>query len=75
MNRFGAWLIAQRKERGWTQTELAGFIGCAPSLVVRWESGECLPTLSRFALLMRVLCADANSVLRLVPNRDSSAAA
>lgn len=75
MNRFGSWLTREREERQWTLEELGSYLGADKSMVLRWERGETYPNLSYFAALMRLLCADANKVLRLVPKRDDDAAA
>jgi transcriptional regulator with XRE-family HTH domain len=76
MTRFGGWLTREREARGWTLEELGTYLGVDKSMVLRWESGETYTQLPSFARLMRLLCADANKVLRLVPiKRDDAAAA
>lgn len=72
MNRFGDWILKQRSDRGWTQVDLANYLGCEQSMVSRWEAGDAYPMLPRFRSLVRLLCADANKVLSLVSDsRDS----
>lgn len=74
MNRFGQWLTKEREARSWSQPELARYLGVDKSMVLRWERGETLPHLPHFGKLTRLLCADANKVLRLVPKDDAAAA-
>lgn len=75
MTRFAAWLVKEREARQWSTVDVAGFIRCDPSLVWRWEAGESLPRLERFAALILLYNADANAALRLVPNAPERATA
>lgn len=75
MHRFGQWLARERESRGWSLAELGSYLGVDKSLVSRWESGETYPHLPHFSRLMRLLCADANRVLRLVPKQGDDVAA
>ncbi len=43
-----------RKERGWTQLELAVKLGITPVTVYNWERGKTEPTASRFRQIAQV---------------------
>ncbi len=49
-----------RRERGWTQSELALAVGVQPQTVYLWESGRRLPKVSQMRKLGKVfgLCSD-----------------
>ena len=69
-DRFGAWVVAQRKKRNWTQNQLAFRIGVHPSQISRWERGGAegrLPELGRFRDLVHAFGVDANIALMHVP--------
>lgn len=44
-----------RLENELTQTQLAEKVGCSPSMVTRWEKGECEPTASAIVKLSEAL--------------------
>ena len=52
---FGERVQALRKQRGWTQTQLAEKIGCDKGTICHWEHGETIPKISRACDLARVL--------------------
>jgi DNA-binding XRE family transcriptional regulator len=59
-----------RRERGWTQFELALKVGVQPQTVYLWESGRRQPQVSQMRKLGQVfgLCSDD---IDLTPVRDS----
>lgn len=64
--------IAQlRRQRGWSQEELAEHMGVSRQAVSKWESGRGAPDVSLWAALSAVLGADVLKLLRgeLAPNR------
>lgn len=68
--RFAQWITRERKARGWTREELAGFLRVDQANLWKWEQGKALPSLNRFSALCCVLTADANKVLRLIAHDD-----
>lgn len=52
-----------RRERGWTQADLAGWLGVVRSTIVRMEAGR-HPALARFADALSLLGADVLVVPR-----------
>ena len=51
LNQFCNIITALRKERGWTQTNLADMIGIAPQLVSKWECGVGYPDVTLFPVI------------------------
>lgn len=52
---FAQFLIEQRKKKGLTQREFAKLIGVSTAAVSKWERGLCLPEVSRFEDIGKVL--------------------
>lgn len=48
-------IASKRKEKGWTQTELAERVGVNQIQVSRWENGKHLPTLEQFVYIAEAL--------------------
>ena len=67
---FGAFLIEQRKKKGFTQKELAKKIGVSTGAVSKWERGLFLPELSRFEDIAKVF--DLN-LIEVMQCREGSA--
>ncbi len=51
LNQFCNIITALRKERGWTQTQLADRIGIAPQSVSKWECGVGYPDVTLFPVI------------------------
>lgn len=51
LDNFGRTLLRLRKERGWTQTELAERIGIAPQSVSKWECAIGYPDVALFPVI------------------------
>lgn len=54
---FHTVIKAERTRRGWTQREMATFVGVSQSLVARWEQGSRSPSreeLTRLGYLLRI---------------------
>lgn len=47
----GQTIIKHRKDKGWTQLELADRLGVSPKTVSKWESGNGLPDIGYFPML------------------------
>ena len=46
--KIGCFIAALRREKGWTQRELATRLGVTDKAVSRWETGKGLPDLTRY---------------------------
>ncbi len=60
---IGAEVARRRDERGWSQIELAGMVGCDRSAVSRWEAGRRLPSLPHLVALGQALGCGARALL------------
>ncbi len=63
-----------RKEKGWTQAELAYHAGVAPSSVYNWESGRFEPRASQLRDLAAALGVKMDDIELEVPGKDLAAA-
>ena len=59
----GTEVALRREERGWSQIELAGMVGCDRSAVSRWEAGRRLPSLAHLVALGQALGCGARALL------------
>jgi putative transcriptional regulator len=61
MNKNNA-LILARKEKGWTQSELAKALECTKTTISNWENGYATPKLSDAFKLAKALGKDINDI-------------
>ena len=54
LEKFARTLLCLRRERGWTQTELADRIGIAPQSVSKWECAIGLPDVTLFPVIASI---------------------
>ncbi len=59
----GLFIAALRREKGWTQSELAERLGVTDKAVSRWETGKGLPDISLLAPLGEALGVSVNELL------------
>jgi len=59
----GAFIAVMRKQRGWTQSELAEKIGVTDKAVSRWETGKGYPDVSLLKPLSEALDVSVNELL------------
>lgn len=68
----GRFIAALRREKGWTQTQLADRLGVTDKAVSRWETGKGMPDVSLLAPLGEALGVSVNELLageRIEPER------
>lgn len=63
LQKIGAYIAAKRKELGMTQTDLAEKLGMSNKSVSKWERGVCLPDVSLYMELCRVLGITINEFI------------
>ena len=64
MNDFGNFLYNLRKQRGWTQTELADKLGVTNQAVSKWESGASDPSTTNLMALAKLFGTTAEELLK-----------
>ena len=62
--KFGQFIASIRKEKGWTQMELAHKLNITDKAVSKWETGRGLPEASSMAPLCEALGINVNELLR-----------
>jgi transcriptional regulator with XRE-family HTH domain len=72
---FEVWLRRARRERDWTQGDLAKRVGTDPGSVSRWERGVAQPNLGQFRRLCLALGCSADDPLGLPARRRAHASA
>ena len=60
---IGAFLSACRKEKGWTQAQLAEQLGVTDKSISRWENGVTMPDLSLYEPLCKTLGIQISELL------------
>jgi transcriptional regulator with XRE-family HTH domain len=63
-NNFGEFLYTLRKERGWTQTELADKLGITNKAVSKWETGDAFPETAQLVPLATIFNISVDELLR-----------
>lgn len=53
----------QRKKLGFTQSQVAEYLGVSTPAVSKWESGSSYPDITQVPALARLLCVDLNTLL------------
>lgn len=64
MNDFGNYLFMLRKEKGYTQAELAEKLGVTNKAVSKWETGEAFPETAQLIPLADIFGVTADELLR-----------
>lgn len=64
MNDFGKTLNALRKEKGWTQTELADKLGVTNQAISKWETGDSFPDTALLIPLSELFGITVDSLLK-----------
>ena len=64
---FGQRLRQCRKEKGFSQEEVAERIGVSAQAISKWEKGEVLPDLFHFQILVQFYHVSADSLLEIEP--------
>lgn len=69
--KIGALILKLRREKGYTQKEIADMLGVSDKAVSKWERGNGCPDVSLWAPLSEVLGADVKKLLlgELYPNK------
>lgn len=62
--KFGPFLRETRRQRGWTQEQLAERLHVSGAAVSKWENGKCLPDLSKLEDLADILDLSIWEVMR-----------
>ena len=64
MNDFGNFLYNLRKQRGWTQTELADKLGVTNQAVSKWENGDSFPDTGMLVPLAELFGVSVDELLK-----------
>ncbi len=64
MNEFGALLFKLRKDKGWTQTELADKLNVTNQAVSKWETGESYPEMPQLLKLSELFDITVDDLLK-----------
>jgi len=70
MYEFGEFLYQLRKEKGWTQSELADRLGITNKAVSKWETGESFPETSQLVPLASLFGVSVDELLKGKRNND-----
>ena len=62
-NRIGEFIQRSRKEKGWTQKELAEQIGVSDKTISKWENGNSVPDTGILTSLCEVLEISVNELI------------
>ena len=61
--KIGIFMAQLRKQKGWTQMQLAELLGVTNKTVSRWETGHYMPDLATLPLLCQLLEISINEFL------------
>lgn len=61
--KIGCFIFTCRKQKGWTQVQMAEQLGITDKAVSKWERGKSLPDISLFMPLCRLLDISLNELL------------
>ena len=64
--KFGSFVSSLRKEKGWTQKELAQRLFVSDKAVSKWESGTADPSTSNLLALAKLFGVSAEELLKSV---------
>lgn len=63
-NNFGEFIYTMRKEKGWTQSELADKLGITNKAVSKWETGDAFPETAQLVPLATLFDITVDELLR-----------
>ncbi len=61
-NKIGKFIASLRKEKGFTQEQLAEMLATSSKAISKWENGQCLPELSKYESLCTILNISINEL-------------
>lgn len=70
MNNFGEFIYTLRKEKGWTQSELADKLGITNKAISKWETGDAFPETAQLIPLATIFNITVDELLRGQKNQD-----
>lgn len=69
-NNFGEFIYTMRKEKGWTQAELADRLGITNKAISKWETGDAFPETAQLVPLASIFDITVDELLRGAKNPD-----
>lgn len=67
---FGEFIYTMRKERGWTQSELADKLGITNKAISKWETGDAFPETAQLVPLATIFDITVDELLKGEKNQD-----
>lgn len=71
-NTLGKKIAAMRKEKEWTQDELAEKLGVSPQAVSKWENGISCPDILLLPVIARLFNTTADELLSNAPRKETT---
>lgn len=71
-NTLGKKIAAMRKEKEWTQDELAEKLGVSPQAVSKWENGISCPDIMLLPVIARLFDTTADELLSNAPRKETA---
>ncbi len=71
-NTLGKKIAAMRKEKEWTQDELAEKLGVSPQAVSKWENGISCPDIMLLPVIARLFDTTADELLSNAPRKETT---